>query len=237
MPLYQQHVNRISHASPVPISERQRVEVWKCGRLASSTLLHLHSSKRPCSVPEVCKHGQVVPPDVVLAARQVLRQANVRYVLRPARLANQLHVRLVQVLVALADVALAAGAHQILPHALPAVTARHHVVDGEVLGAVAAVLAHIFVPREDRPTRKLQFRQRPADVVAKLDHGRELQGGIRAPDHEIICVQHVGLAQVDHRKGAANVAHVQRLEIAIEYENLLVHCLSVVPFVRMLIPM
>src|SRR5687767_5951177 len=61
-------------------------------------------------------------------------------------------------------------------------------------------------------------------MVAQLYHARRVIGKSRASYLRVVGVEHVRLAKVDHRQRAAWMAHVERLEITIEYKNLLAHC-------------
>ena len=143
--------------------------------------------------------GQVVAPDFVFRAVDVLGQADVRHVARAAGSAGQLHARVLQYLVALARVAAAAAGDEVVPLHSPTRPFGQDVVNGQVSGLDAAILAGVIVAGKDRAARQLEFRQGPLDMVAQAQHGRGGDGVALARQKarrilSVMCVQDVRLA-------------------------------------------
>ena len=75
----------------------------------------------------------------------------------------QPEARLLERLAALAVVARLAGGDEVLPGVAAAAMARHDVVERQVVGLPAAVLAGVAVAGEDLAPRQLHPRSRAAD--------------------------------------------------------------------------
>src|SRR5438132_5301504 len=134
-------------------------------RSKTTNLLQLH---RPVRVVEERL------PRLVLPVRELEIQERAAAGL--FRLADQAHVGLLRRAAALLDVAIHAGANDVVPGARAALAARDHVVQAQLVGREfpAAVLALVVVPGEDVPPVELHRLLRQLVVVDQADDARHL---------------------------------------------------------------
>ena len=116
-------------------------------------------------------------------------------------------------------VARSARSHDVVPRVLAAAMTRHHMVQRQVVPSLAAVLAGVLVALEDLLARELHDRPRPLDVIDETDHRRRLQIQTLARDDVTVLLDHRCLLFRKQDDSTPHVAHVQRLEIQVEYEH------------------
>ena len=139
------------------------------------------------------------------------------------RLSLETKPGLVERLAALAVVAGLARGDQVLPAVGATAVARHHVVERQVVGLAAAVLAGVPVAREDLATAELHARPRPADEVLETDHGGRAELRPRRPNHLVVVLDHLGLLTEQQSEGPWQIADVERLVVLVQNENDAVH--------------
>src|SRR5438477_2077400 len=156
---------------------------------------------------------------LALPGADVAREEVARCGWRPERGAGERHVRLPQRATALLVIAALARGDDVLPDVLAAAVAGDHVVEGEVVAALAAVLAGVVVADEDFLAGHLQHGPWSLDVVGETDHGRRDDRSSLARDDVSVLLDDNGLLliQQDHR--APHVAYVQRLVVQGEHED------------------
>ena len=114
--------------------------------------------------------GQVVAPDFIFGSADILRHADIRNIARALWRTRKLHAAGGQELVALPSIAPAAAGDQIVPvHPAPG-PFRQDMVNGQIAGLDAAILAGVVVAGEDGAPGQLEIRQRPLDMVAQADN-------------------------------------------------------------------
>src|SRR5262245_49910553 len=134
-------------------------------------------TRGPCCLLQfhapVCVVEELLPR-LVLPLRQL--QVQQRRALRLFRLADQAHVRLLRRAAALADVAVHARAHDVLPRRHAALAARRDVVEAEFARRVLppAVLALVVVAGKDVSAIELYRLLRHLVVVEEPDDARHL---------------------------------------------------------------
>src|SRR5438132_11320608 len=143
-----------------------------------------------------------------LAGADVAREQVARCRWRPERLASERHPRFVQGPAALLVVAALAGRHDVLPGALTTTVPRDHVVEREVVAALAAVLAGVVVANEDFLARHLEDRPGALDVVREPNDRRRHQRSSFARDDVSVLLDDDGLLLVQEDHSAAYVAYV-----------------------------
>src|SRR5258708_19607998 len=109
---------------------------------------------------------------LALAGADVAREQVARGGRWPERRTGERHARLPQRPTALLVVAALARGDDVLPDVLTAAVAGDHVVEGEVVAALAAVLAGVVVANEDFLAGHLQDGPWSLDVIGEADHGR-----------------------------------------------------------------
>ena len=131
--------------------------------------------------------------------------------------------RLLERLAALAVVARLARGDEVLPGVAAAAVARDDVVEGQVVGLAAAVLAGVAVAREDLAPGQLDPRPRPPDLVLEPDDGRRAELGPRRPDDLVVVLDHLGLLAEHEPERPRQVPDVQRLVVLVQHEHDAVH--------------
>ena len=133
---------------------------------------------------------------------------------------REVHVRLLEQPVALAEVARPARRDDVLPHGLAAARARDDVVERQPGRAVAAVDAAPAVAREQRPPRDAALhRLRDPYIGHEADHVRADVRVRRGPQRLVEPLDDLRLALPDEHVRATCRAHVQRLIARIQDEN------------------
>jgi len=97
---------------------------------------------------------------------------------------------------------------------------RHHVIERQVVAALAAVLAGVVVALKDLLARQLHHRTRPLDVIDEPDHRRRLQDEALARDDVAVLLDHRRLLLREQHHSTPHVAHVQRLEVEVEDQHI-----------------
>ena len=99
-------------------------------------------------------------------------------------------MRLRQRAPALAVVTRSAGSHHVVPRVLAAAMTRHHMVQGQVVTSLAAVLAGVLVALEDLLARELHDRTRSLDVIHEADDRLRLQDEALARNDVTVLLDH-----------------------------------------------
>src|SRR5205814_867588 len=115
----------------------------------------------------------------------------------------------------LAVVAVATGAHQVLPLVAAAAMLWHHVIQREVLGADPAVLAGMTIPQEDLTPRQPNPGPRTFDQVVQANHGGDVPGAGGRMQNGAVDLEDLGLATVNQNQGAPRMANVQWLIVLV----------------------
>src|ERR1051326_5524830 len=149
------------------------------------------------------------------------RELDEQHRLRRPRRRPQLHARLLQRPVALAQVARRAGGDDILPDGLAAFRTRDDGVEGQPAARGAAVHAAPAVPCEQRPPGDLPLdRPRHTDVGHEPDHVRPDEAARRRSQRLVEMLDHLRLALVDEHVRPPNRADVQRLVAGVQNEDM-----------------
>src|SRR5258708_22564400 len=130
---------------------------------------------------------------LALAGADVAREQVARRGWRSERGAGERHVGLAQRAAALLVVAALARRDDVLPDVLTAAVARDHVVKGEVVAALAAVLAGVVIANGDFLAGHLEDGPWSLDVVGETDHGRRDSRSSFAPDDGSVLLDAHGL--------------------------------------------
>lgn len=167
--------------------------------------------------------GNELHPGWVVRAVQVLVDPVVAADAWLARLAEERHAGLFRRPAALSVVAGLAGGDQVLPAMGTAAMARDDMVDSEVFGLFAAILAGVVVAQEQLATRQFRDRVDPLDEVEQADHrwADELVRG-RVED-SLAQFDDFRLAVPDQNKGTASRTDIQWLKILVEDKDMAVH--------------
>src|ERR1035437_7879162 len=183
------------------------------GSLAAS------SPPRPASVAK----EKVRAPALVAFFAQIRGEDGIDIAARLDRSARQPELRFVEELAALAVVAGLASGDEVLPAVGAAAVARHDVIEGEVAGLAAAVLAGIAIAAENLSARQLDPRPRLTDLVLEADHGGRAVIRPRRPDQLMVVFEHFCSLPEHQPEGARQIAHVQWLVVLIEHKDHAVH--------------
>ena len=151
------------------------------------------------------------------------RRDQVDVAARLVRFAMEAQACLVKRLAALAVVAPLARGDEILPGVSAATMARHDVIQGQVVGLPAAVLAGVPVAGEDLSTAELHPGPGSADHVLEPYDGGRAELRPRRPDHLVVVLDHLGLLPEQQSEGPGQIADVERLVIVVQNENDAVH--------------
>src|SRR5437773_9799522 len=139
---------------------------------------------------------------------------------RTLRRAEELHLRFGERAPALLVIAVAARRDDVLPGVLPAAVAWHHVVERQVVPPLAAVLAGVVVALEHFLARQLHDRARPLHVIGEADD----RGGWETEPlagHDVAVLFDDGrLLLREQDDSAPDVAHVQRLEVEVQDQDI-----------------
>ena len=143
----------------------------------------------------------------------------VRVRLRRVRLAQQLHVRLAWRPARLAMIAAHTSANHVVPRVRPFPPARQDVVQRQLPGPLAAVLAGIAVSVEHRLARKSSPHYGTLHHIDQSDHrgsGEQIghTSNVAAP-----ILYEFGLPSPYQRQRASHVANVQRLVVLVQHQN------------------
>lgn len=173
-------------------------------------------------------------------------EADERPALRPGRLSQEAHIRLVRQPVRLADIARNTGADDVFPVRLPAVMTRDHVVEIQLASVknAPAILALVFIALKDVVAGKLDFLLRKLvkgvqqndlghpDPIANRMHTRDIfQRWILArkidPIHQaehLIAVfrgvNNLGMVLAKEAERSLQPDDIHGLPQAIQYQNL-----------------
>ena len=137
--------------------------------------------------------------------------------------AKETQAGLLERLATLAVVARLARGDEVLPGVSATPMARNDVVEGQVVGLAAAVLAGMPVAREDLAAGQLDPRSRAADQVLEADDGGRAVFGPRRPDHLVVVLDHFGLLAEHEAEGARQVTDVERFVVLVQNEHDTVH--------------
>src|SRR5450759_6015119 len=94
--------------------------------------------------------------------------------------------------------------------------ARHDVVQSQVAGLAAAVLAGVAVSNEDFPPRQPNARPGPPYLVLEADDRRRAIVLARRPDHLVVVLENFGPQPEHQPEGTRQIAHVERLIVLIK---------------------
>ena len=159
----------------------------------------------------------VLGPLLVLTGADATAGLEAQASQRRAGLAGQGHVRLPGRAVALAHIAGETGGGHVLPGVGAAAAAGHHVIDGELFAAEAAVLTDVAVALEDVATGEGQGLVGNPDVLTQSDdRGQEMVRTDRAAG---IVFESFGFPLEQHHHGPAPGGDVQRFVGRIQNEN------------------
>src|ERR1035437_5185736 len=173
--------------------------------------------------PRSVAKEKVRAPALVAVVAQIRCEDGVHVTARLHGSVRQPELRLVEQIAALAVVARLAGGDQVVPRVGPASMPRHDVVQGEVVGLPAAVLAGVRVTVEDLPARQLDAGPRPAGLVLKADHGRRAVVDPRRPDHLVVVREHLCSLAEHQPEGAWQIAHVERFIVLVQDQDDALH--------------
>ena len=108
-----------------------------------------------------------------------------------------------------------------------ATMARHDMVDREMVRLDATVLAAEIVATKNRATRKLDPRSRSAHLMRQSNDGWKRKRGGRRVDVPAAVHDNFRFAANEQHHRAMRVAHIQRLVVLIEDEDLMPHAWSI----------
>lgn len=134
-----------------------------------------------------------------------------------------MHVRLGDRAAAFVTIARRTRRHQIIPRIYTAQAARHHMIDGEAGAFLSTVLAAIIVAPEDFLLGEFDARARPLDHVDHANDAGPRKERADGVDVAAAVLDDLGFADEQQTNRASRVAHVERFEVAIEYQHRLVH--------------
>ena len=100
---------------------------------------------------------------------------------------------------------------------------RHHVVQRQIAGGLAAVLAHVPVAGEDLAPGEAYPRSRPPDVVLEPDHARGAERALGGRDVGMVVLDHLGLRSEDEAERPSNIADVEGLVIRVQQQYDAIH--------------
>src|SRR5258707_4323176 len=163
--------------------------------------------------------GHELGPARKALALEVLMEQVVARRPRLAGLAAQQHARLVRRAPTLAVVAAAAGADQVVPAVAAAAMARDDMVQSEIAGADAAVLAGVMIANEDLAAGEPHARSRPFDHVHQPNDRWPREEPIGGADGDFGVFEHLSLAAVHQDQSSACVAHIQRLVVLVQHQD------------------
>jgi hypothetical protein len=135
---------------------------------------------------------------------------------------------------ALAMVACRTGGHHVRPDVLASLVARLDVINRETPIATAAVLAGIIVPPEDFPTRQLDPRAGPMDLLFEPYDAGAGQQARHCPDMPAAVDNQTSLPCQDKTDGPPCGADIKRLEIRVEDKDRLIHGASIMGMIILL---
>lgn len=127
------------------------------------------------------------------------------------------HVGFVHAFVTLTMIACLAAGYDIYPFVPSAAAPRNDMIDGEILFGATAVLACEPITNEDLAPVEDHAWSRPSHESAQPNNGRDMERATTTVQIMRVLLQHIGLATENEHYCAANVAHIQRLVVLIEY--------------------
>ena len=138
-------------------------------------------------------------------------------------LVPQRHACLDECLTPFAAIACGARADDIFPHVLAAAIARNDVINRKMVRLCAAVLAGEIVATKDGAARQFDAWTRSLDLVREANHRRARESRRRGRNVAATVQNDFGSAADEEHNRAVRVAHVQRLVVLVENENVLPH--------------
>src|SRR5688500_8181920 len=115
-------------------------------------------------------------------------------------------------------IARAASAHQVVPCVPATAVPRHHVVERQLLGLRAAVLAGVVVAQKDLAPREPDAGARTLHELYQADHRRARDRKRGRADGASTVLQDLSLPTVEEDHGAPGVADVDRLIVLIKHQ-------------------
>lgn len=142
---------------------------------------------------------------------------------RLLRNVQKAHVGFLRIPTAFAVIARRTCGHDVVPDVRTTLKAGHDVIDGETNFTATAVLTRIIVTTEYLSPSELDMRPRSAYLELQTDHGGA--GNLKRYSSEVSpAIGHHGCFSTqdqDHRPSGR--AHVDRLEVRVEYQDGFAH--------------
>lgn len=139
------------------------------------------------------------------------------------RVVQQRHASLTQLPAAFTVVAGRTGRYHIGPYVLSSKVARDDVIDGQVMGFLAAVLAGEIVTPKDLTAAKSHPAARSVHHLPQADNRGAREGVIDGVNHPPTVNYHRCALGQEKSYRPAHIAHIDRLEIGVENKNAFVH--------------
>ena len=117
------------------------------------------------------------------------------------------------------QIAAAAGGNHILPSVAAVLATGYHVVQSQVLGLLAAILAGEPVSQEHLFLGQLPGQERPFDHVDQPDDGGGLDYRSDGVELSLVVLKRLGFAFVEHHHGPADRANVHRNVVEVQHQD------------------
>lgn len=143
--------------------------------------------------------------------------------MRPLGSFHQLHVRLRRSLVSLLEIAPSTARNKVVPCMGTTGPPWNYVIDRKLPSTSSAILASVIVPRKDRVPRKPELRHGPPHLVAHLQHRWCTHVAPNRDQRVIAIVNDLRFSKEQKANRTPHVAHVERLVIAVENQNLVTY--------------
>jgi hypothetical protein len=101
--------------------------------------------------------------------------------------------------------------------------ARNDMIERQVIGSAAAILARECIAQEDFLPGELDASARSPNEADEPDDGRVGVRLMRRRNQRIVRFEDLGFASENQHDGAASVANVERLVVLIENQDRFVH--------------
>jgi len=149
----------------------------------------------------------------------VIGDAEEKLVAGISRFTDELHPGFLRGSSCLAAVAEHTGAYHIFPGMLTSPVAGNDVVQSQLSGLLAAVLAGVFITVEYLIAGQFFLPVRPFHHESEAYYGRELKAGAYRMDEAKAVFQHLRLALVNQHDGTLGPAYGERFIALVKYQN------------------
>lgn len=136
--------------------------------------------------------------------------------------AQQVHIGLFQRFAPFVAIAGMTRGRKVLPGVLPSHMSGQDVINGEVGGFFAAILAGVVIPTQDFPFRESQAGSRPLHHVHQTDHRRGFKFLNTGANHTPPIDNHFCFLGHNKGDGTPHVTGVKRLKINVQEQHRLI---------------